>query len=134
MSEMADRRRVARVTVPRHPGGPELELQLVRILDLSPLGARIEHPEPMREGVVCYVDLPPAFGRIRLTGRVVWSEVRVSEQTVEGERRRHYQSGIEFVALTEEQQITLEAALEMFAVRYPDDAPPAGNPSPHDVS
>ncbi len=66
-----DRRRTARITVPLHLRGPELELRLVRILDLSLDGARIEHLEPLREGVVCVVDLPPALGRVRLTGRVV---------------------------------------------------------------
>jgi hypothetical protein len=65
----------------------------------------------MREGVVCYVDLPPALKRVRLTGRVVWTRVRASEQTLEGEQRRHHQSGIEFTGLTPEQQAALAAAL-----------------------
>ena len=113
MGEMADRRRVARLTVPRHPSGPDLELRLVEVLDLSPLGARIEHRESLREGSVCYVDLPPALGRVRLTGRIVWTGVRGAEQTLEGDRVLHYQSGIEFTGLTPDQQAALTAALEM---------------------
>jgi hypothetical protein len=113
MPEMADRRRAARLTVPRQLRGAELELHLVQLLDLSLLGARIEHFEPMRVGVLCYVDLPPALGRVRLTGRIVWTKLRGSEQTVEGDRRHHHQSGIEFAGLTPEQQIALDAALKM---------------------
>ncbi len=112
MAEMSDRRRVARLTVPRHLRGAELELHLVQVLDLSLLGARIEHLEPMHEGVMCYVDLPPALGRVRLTGRVMWTRLRGSEQTLEGNRRHHHQSGIEFTGLTPEQQTALAAALE----------------------
>ncbi len=66
----------------------------------------------MHEGVVCYVDLPPALGRVRLTGRVMWTRLRGSEQTLEGNRRHHHQSGIEFTGLTPEQQTALAAALE----------------------
>ncbi len=112
MAETPDRRRVARITIPWHLSGPGLELRLVRILDLSPDGARIEHLEPLREGVVCFVDLPPALGRFRLSGRVVWTAVRGSEQTLEGERRLHYQSGLAFTGVTPEQQTALARALE----------------------
>ncbi len=112
MAEMPDRRRVARLSVPRHLSGPEMELRLVRILDLSSLGARIEHLDPLREGITCDIDLPAALGRIRLAGRVVWTGVRGSEQTLEGDHRLHYQSGIEFTGLTPHQQKGLTAALE----------------------
>jgi len=111
MGEMADRRRAARLTVPRHLRGGELELHLVHVLDLSPLGARITHLEPLHEGVVCDVDLPPALGRVRLAGRVVWTRLRGTEQTLEGERRCRHESGIEFTNLTPDQQTALAAAL-----------------------
>ena len=111
MTETSDRRRVARLTVPRHLSGPELELHLVHLLDLSPLGARVETLEPLREGSVCYVDLPPALGRVRLTGRIVWTGIRGSEQTLEGVRRWYHESGIEFTGLTPEQQTAVAAAL-----------------------
>jgi len=116
MVEITERRRVARLSVPRHLSGPELELRLVRLLDLSGLGARIEHLEPLREGTVCYVDLPPALGRVRLTGRIVWTGVRGGEQTPEGDRLLHYQSGMEFTALTPQQQTALAAVLEKLQV------------------
>jgi len=112
MAETSDRRRAARLTVARHLRGSELELHLVRLLDLSPTGARIEHLEPMRQGGMCHLDLPPAFGRGRLTGRVVWTEVRGSEQTLEGDRRFHHESGLEFEGSTPEQRAALATALE----------------------
>ena len=111
MFDRPDPRRVARLTVPRHLRGGELELHLAHVLDLSPLGARITHLAPLHEGVVCYVDLPPALGRVRLTGRVVWTRLRGTEQTLEGERRCQHESGIEFTNLTPDQQTALVAAL-----------------------
>jgi len=112
MADTSDRRSVARITVPLHLSGPGLELRLVRLLDLSPEGARIEHLEPLREGVVCVVDLPPAIGRLRLTGRVVWTGVRGGEQNLAGERRLHYQSGLAFTGVTPDQQAVLARGLE----------------------
>ena len=109
---MPDRRRTARMTIPWHLSGPGLELRLVRLLDLSPDGARIEHVEPLRQGIECFVDLPPALGRLRLTGKVAWTGIRGVEQTVEGERRQHFQSGIAFSRLATHEQTALAEALE----------------------
>ena len=111
MGEISDRRRVARLTVPRHLTGPGLELRLVRLLELSAEGARIEHSEHLREGLVCYVDLPPALGRIRLTGRVVWTRLHRGEQTFDGDARVYHQSGLAFVGITPEQRGALAVAL-----------------------
>ena len=107
----ADRRRVARLTVPRRWGSGDLELHLVRLLDLSALGARIAHREPLHAGGIGYLDLPPALGRLRLTGRVAWTRLRRVKKTVEGERRSYYASGIEFTSLTPAQQAALTEAL-----------------------
>ena len=107
----ADRRRVARLTVPRRWGSGDLELHLVRLLDLSALGARITHREPLHAGGIGYLDLPPALGRLRLTGRVAWTRLRRVKKTLEGERRSYYESGIEFTSLTPAQQAALTEAL-----------------------
>jgi hypothetical protein len=109
---MPDRRRTARMTIPWHLSGPGLELRLVRLLDLSWDGARIEHIEPLRQGIECFVDLPPGLGRVRLTGRVAWTGIRGGEQTVEGESRQHFQSGIAFTRLVPHEQTMLAEALE----------------------
>ena len=107
----ADRRRVARLTVPKRWRGGELELYLVHVLDLSALGVRIAHREPLHAGGIGYVDLPPALGAVRLVGRVVWTRFRATEQTVDGDRRDLYESGLEFTSLTPEQQAALATAL-----------------------
>lgn len=48
-----DRRRVMRLDLLRQPRGGEPEPHVVQLLDLSPLGVRVAHPEPWRKGVVC---------------------------------------------------------------------------------
>lgn len=113
MPEPPDRRRVARITIPSHLSGFELELRLVRLLDLTSEGCRIEHAGHLHEGLVCYVDLPAALGRLRLTGRVVWTRLHKGEQTVEGDRHVYYQSGLAWAGVTPEQQTGLAAALEI---------------------
>jgi len=106
-----DPRRVARLTIPPHLRNGELAHHRVHVLNLSPLGARISHPELLHDGVVCYLDLPPALEALRLTGQVVWTRLQDTEQTLEGDRRSHYESGIEFTSPTPEQQTALAAAL-----------------------
>lgn len=106
-----ERRRVMRVDVPRQLRGRELEPHFVHLLNLSPLGARVTHLEPWDTGFFCSVHLPPSLGTVRLSGRVVWTRRRSTEQTLTGDRRDHYESGIEFTGVTPEQQTTLAAAL-----------------------
>jgi hypothetical protein len=111
MVETPERRRVARLTVPSHLGGFEVQFRLVRLLDLSAEGVRIEHPGHLHEGLVLFVDLPPALGGVRLLGKVVWTRLRKGEQTFEGDKHITYQSGLAFIGITPEQQTALAAAL-----------------------
>jgi len=83
----------------------------VHVLNLSPLGARIAHGDLLHGEVVCYLDLPPALGALRLTGRVAWTWLRRTENTLAGERRSHYESGIEFTNPTPDQQAALANVL-----------------------
>jgi len=106
-----DPRRVARLTVPPQLHEGEFAHHRVHVLNLSPLGARISHQALLHAGVVCYLDLPPALGALRLTGQVVWTWLQGTEQTLEGDRRSHYESGIEFTDPTPEQQAALSAAV-----------------------
>jgi hypothetical protein len=117
MTKLRERRRVARLYVPRALGGGESELRQVELLDLSPTGARIEHREHLHEGLMCFVDLPRAFGRLRLTGRVVWTRLHKGEQTLEGARHHYYQSGLTFTGLTPAQRSALTAALRTLQAR-----------------
>ena len=120
-AQTADRRQEARVPVPWQFGGPNLRLW--RLLDLSSLGARIEHPEPMYEGLLSELDLPPALGQGRLTGRVVWSRPHKRAQTFEGDTRIFYLTGLTFVDVTPEQREALAAALAVLQTGERLDAP-----------
>ncbi len=108
----SERRKVARLILPWHLHGRVLGVQEVRILDLGPVGVRIEHVERLRPGISFTLEFPPPLGPLRLAARVVWSQVRGSELTPEGERRLQYQSGLTFVKVTGDQQAGLAHALE----------------------
>ena len=127
MSDMSERRRVMRVDVPRHLRKGDLEPHFVHLLNLSPLGARVTHLEPWANGVPCAVDLPPSLGVLRLLGRVVWTRLRGTEQTLAGDRRDHYESGIEFTDLTPAQQKALAEVLATLQAAQP---APGREPSP----
>ena len=109
-----DRRRVLRLDVRLQRGGGRRDPHVVHLLDLSPLGVRIAHPEPWPKGIVCAVELPPALGALRLPGRVVWTRLRAGEDILEGDQRSRYESGVEFTSLTSEQQAALALALATF--------------------
>ncbi len=119
-SETSDRRRVVRLIVPWHLTGPGFELLLGHLVDLSFLGARIEHAEPLQEGLECELDLPPALGWGRLTGRVIWTRAHEPAQTLERNTRFSYQSGLVFVDITPEQRAVLAVALEILQTEHPD--------------
>lgn len=111
MSNRPDPRRVARLTVPRPLREGEFAHHRVHVLNLSPLGARISHQALLHDGVVCYLDLPPALGGLRLTGRVAWTWLHRVEQTLEGVWRSHYESGLEFTNPTPDQQAALATVI-----------------------
>ena len=127
MSNRPDPRRIARVTFPPPLQEGAFAHHPVYVLNLSPLGACIRHQALLHDGVVCYLDLPPALGALRLTAQVVWTRLRGTEQTLAGEQRFHYESGIEFANLTSEQQAALALALATFraAQTGPDREPSA---------
>lgn len=111
MATRPDPRRVARLTIPNPLRDGELARHRVHVLDLSPLGTRIRHQALVHEGLVCYLDLSPALGALRVTGCIVWTRLRRTEQTLEGDQQSHYESGIEFTNLTPAQEQALAAAL-----------------------
>jgi hypothetical protein len=112
MVEFQERRRAPRIAVAGRLGGRARAILEVRILDLSLTGARIEHLSPLRPGTPCTFELPPAIVSLVLASRVVRSSVIGSEQTPDGKRLLHYESGLAFANLTEDQQAALAKALE----------------------
>jgi hypothetical protein len=118
---------VARLSLPAELSGPGLEEEQVRLLDLSPAGARIEHCRPLPNWALCFLFLPPALGGVRLQGEAVWSRMVGQKQVAEGKRLVYYQSGVAFRWLTAAQRTALTAALQLLraAQESRDTAPPA---------
>jgi len=125
MTKRPERRQVARLTVPVQFSGPGREAHEVRLVDLSPKGARIEHFRPLPNWTLCILVLPPALGGIRLQGEAVWSRAVGRKQVAEGERLVYYQSGVTFKWLTAAQQTALTAALQILQAAQAA-PPPAG--------
>jgi hypothetical protein len=61
-------------------------------VDLNPAGVRIEQPEALNEGLLCFINLPPGLGWLRLTGREGWTKFHKAERTLEGEQHVYYPS------------------------------------------
>lgn len=127
-----DRRRVMRLDVLWHAHEDTRDAHAVHLLDISPLGVRVAHWDPWSAEVVCAVELPPALGPVRLPGRVVWTRLRVANDSPEEQRYARYESGVEFLSLTPEQSAALALALAAFRAAQaglgaiPTDIPPAG--------
>ncbi len=54
-----ERRPGFRLDVPRHLSASLFESRPARLLDLSAEGARIEHPDAIREAALCFLFPPP---------------------------------------------------------------------------
>ena len=110
-AKIQEQRRVPRVTIHGRLTArvqPDLE---VRLLDLSTLGVRIEHLTILHPSLHCVLELPPFLGIPPISAEVVWSTLIGGEQTLEGERRLRYQSGLVFVGVTPEQEAALRSIL-----------------------
>ncbi len=102
MREQAERRRAERLPLPRHcQGGGH---QAVRLLDLSPAGARIAHAEPLPEWRGVPLDLPRLGGRGQGRAAVIWSHLAGRERGGADPEGLVYQSGLAFPARTPAEQ------------------------------
>ncbi len=92
----ADARRAIRVSLPPGVQGDLNGQVAVTVLDLSPLGARLEHAEPLLPAQACLLTfaLPEAVS-LRVPASIVWSRAHLLEPT-SGETRWLYHSGVEF--------------------------------------
>jgi PilZ domain-containing protein len=72
MPPHTDRRRDSRTRLPHRPGALASERDMVRVLDLSLHGARIEHPMRLSPGTAYTLQLPVACGFLTRGGKVVW--------------------------------------------------------------
>jgi len=87
----------------------------VQFLDVSIVGARIAHPDPLRPGSRWTLELPAVLGGAILAARVVHTTAVIGNRNTNGPRPVKYESGVEFVGLTAEQEAALARALKKFA-------------------
>ncbi len=112
MAERGERRSEGRLTL-REAFPVEVRGEgPVHLLDLSLVGARIEHFDLRRPGTACTLDLFSPVGILRLPARVVWCTVIGRRRTRNGEFRLVARSGLQFPTLTETQQLALAGALQ----------------------
>ena len=105
-------REVARIAIPGRPAARARATVDVSLCDLSVKGARIEHPNVIRPGSRCSLELPAPFGGLVLGAEVVWSKIIGTEEGAAGQPRLLYQSGLAFTEITAEQRAVLEKVVE----------------------
>ena len=112
MGPRPERRHLARRAIPSPLSGPGREPQEVRLLDLSPVGARIEQIHLLPEWSTYFLDLPLALEGARLQGKVIWSEAGERRPGPEGKGRISYETGRSFRSRPPAQRAGLTAARE----------------------
>ena len=127
MDNRPERRHLARLSLPAELSGPGLEAHEVRLCDLSPQGARIEHFRPLPDWNMCLLVLPQALGGLRLQGKAIWSRALGRKQIAKGEKQVSYQRGLTFTFLTPDQREGLTAALKILEAAQ--EAPPPAGPT-----
>ena len=115
MPNFSDRRRRARVRMPGPLRARMLGFVEIQFLDVSIVGARIAHHDPLRPGSRWTLELPAVLGGAILTTRVVHSTAVTGSRNTNGPRPVKYESGVEFVGLTAEQEAALARSLKKFA-------------------
>ncbi len=113
MEALQDRRKVSRIVVAQ---GVALRARAnhtmeVRLLDLSPSGARIAHLALLRPGARSVLEFPAIFGPLILATEIARSQVVGIQPNLFGERQLCYESGLAFLNPTAEQRAILAEIL-----------------------
>ncbi|HSB72879.1 MAG TPA: PilZ domain-containing protein [Candidatus Methylomirabilis sp.] len=118
LPEFLERRRAPRVALPEpvpvraRAQGP-LE---VRLLDLSLIGGRIEHPGSLQPGSACVLEFPAASSPLALSARVIHSSPLGGTERPGDTRPLRHETGLTFVDITPEQQAVLRRIVEWLAL------------------
>jgi len=115
MTEARERRVAPRTRVASRPAARVQGMREVRLVDLSPTGAQIEHLDLFRIGAACALDLPPPVGALSLPAQVVWCTVIGRKRKFGGESRLVARSGVRFTTLTVGQRAALADTLRDLA-------------------
>ena len=96
-----DRRQRHRIPLPGTVHGTIGPSNDLRLVNLSPAGALIEHPHPLSPGQPCVLDLHLDGAEVHLRAHVAWCQVySISSDTDRMEERR-FRSGLYFTDLSE---------------------------------
>jgi len=87
----------------------------LHFLEVSIVGARIAHHDPLRPDSRWTLELPVVLGGVIVTTRVVHTRAITSNRNTDGQRPGRFESGVEFVGLTADQEAVLARALRKFA-------------------
>lgn len=85
----------------------------LRVLNLSPGGALIEHAEPLAPGETRILALRLQGQDLRLRAHVVWSQVHRRESKPPAPPRLIYRSGLHFRGLPRATELTLRRYLNL---------------------
>lgn len=107
MAKFQVQRRVPRFRMPRPLHGRALSILDLWVVDLSVAGARIRHSNAIGVGSTWTVELPSELGSPILSVRIVWTMPISQSQGAGNSRSARYESGVEFVGLSEPQQTAL---------------------------
>ncbi len=86
----SERRRQPRTALPHHPSALTRRGQVIRVLDMSASGVRIEHDMHLEPGAECELAFPVTEGVLDRQGKIVWSKPAVRHGT------SGYESGVAF--------------------------------------
>ena len=115
MSGRRERRAVPRTQLANRPDARVRGVREVRLLNLSPAGAQIEHLAALRLGARCVLELPPPGEACTLPAHVVWCTVVGRKRTLGGESHLVVRSGLRFTTLPGAQHAALTDTLYYLA-------------------
>jgi len=103
--------------MPRALHGRALSIVDLWFVDLSIAGARLTHSNPLGVGSTWTVQLPSEIGSLILSARVAWSTAVTKGPSAARARPPCYESGVEFIGITEAQQTALAEFLRSVSPR-----------------
>jgi len=107
MTEERDRRAVPRATLAERPATRMQGGKAVRLVDVSRIGAGIEHLDFLRPGALCSLELPPPFGSLTLPAHVMWCRVSGRNRPPGDDSHLVSRSGLRFAPLNLAQHAAL---------------------------
>ncbi len=114
-----DPRGAPRISLPDRPLVRVPEIPGARLLDVSRMGARIEHLDAVPAGTRCTLPLPPPLPALSVPAHVVWCTMIERRHQPPGEPARVARSGLRFASLPGPQFAALADALRRLALEAP---------------